>query len=76
MDALKITGTGQILLGVCWTHDDARRKFDLSPSLVPVTAEEQTQKKGTSTGPQGQDVIDHFVHTLGIPAIQCHWVFD
>ena len=77
-DSLSVTGTNQILLGLCWTHDEARRKFDLFPEFGTSDATEDTniEERPLFLWAAKDGENRSFVHTWAFLPSQSRWVFD
>lgn len=76
--SLSITGSGQILLGVAWTNNEARRKFEMFPEL---TSCDVTMGTNAEERPlilfMGKDSLNNgFVHTYAFLPSQSRWIFD
>ena len=76
--SLSITGSGQILLGIAWTNNEARRKFEMFPEL---SACDVTMGTNAEERPlilfMGKDSLNlAFVHTYAFLPSQSRWIFD
>ena len=77
-DALKITGTTNILLGIAWTSDEAHRLLEMFPEFsgsdVTHGTNAEKRKLMTFCGKDGNNKA--FVHTYAFMPSERRWAFN